>query len=174
MRYPKAPIVAIDDPMMSAPSETVGVVDDAIRTLAAEMFSVMDDFEGAGLAAVQIGKPIRLIVTDIADGSGTKRRMAMVNPEIVAASEGKATSDEGCLSMPGIYMPVERHENVLVRWLDLDGVEREELATGRWAVCVQHEIDHTEGVVIYDRVSRLRRDRAKTQFKKDRARHAER
>jgi peptide deformylase len=169
---PDEPILPIDHPLLSRPSEPIEKVDYRVRELAEVMFAVMDSARGAGLAAVQIGQPIRLIVMDIVDAEGVGHRKAMVNPAIVVRSECSVVRQEGCLSMPGYDIPVPRHEWVVVEFQDIDGRYRSLTATGPLAVCVQHEVDHTNGVLFYDRVSRLRRQRAREHFCKIRRRYA--
>jgi peptide deformylase len=163
---PEEPILPIDDARLEQPSEKIEEVDGAIRALAEHMFAVMENANGAGLAAIQIGVPKRLIVMDVPDKSGAEHRLALINPEIVERSAEIQMEVEGCLSMPGYHIPVERAAWVKVRFIDLDGVEQEVEADGLFAVCLQHEIDHTNGKVFIDRVSRLRRHRAKTYFAK--------
>ncbi len=168
---PDDPILPIDDPLLSQPSRLVEVIDADIRRIAEEMFAVMDREQGAGLAAVQIGKPLRLVVIDMPDSSEKRHRLAMVNPQIVTRSEETALGEEGCLSMPGYGIPILRHKEVAVRYLDLEGTSHVLHATGPLAVCVQHEVDHVEGVLFFDRVSRLRRQRARDHFRKVRRRY---
>lgn len=167
---PEAPILPIDDPLLKTVSMPINVIDEDVRALAGRMFTVMDRANGAGLAAVQIGVPKRLVVMDVRDDNGTHHRMALVNPEIIEASVETQSNIEGCLSMPDYDIPVPRSARVRARYLDLDGNERVVNATGALAVCFQHEIDHTNGVLFTDRVSRLRRERAKTYFAKVRRR----
>lgn len=163
---PDEPILPIDDPLLSQPSRRVEVFDADLRKLAAEMFIVMDREQGAGLAAVQIGQPLCLVVIDMPDSSQRRHRFAMVNPEIVGRSQETVVGEEGCLSMPGYGIPVPRHREVTVRYQDLEGTSRVLNATGPLAVCVQHEVDHVEGILFFDRVSRLRRQRARDYFRK--------
>lgn len=167
---PEAPILPIDDPLLKTASMPITVIDDDVRALADRMFMVMDRADGAGLAAVQIGVPKRLVVMDVRDADGTHHRMALVNPEILEASDETEANIEGCLSMPGYDIPVHRSARVRARYLDFDGNEHVVDATGALAVCFQHEIDHTNGVLFTDRVSRLRRERAKAYFAKVRRR----
>ncbi|MFD2031420.1 peptide deformylase [Ancylobacter dichloromethanicus] len=166
MSIPGDPILPIDHPLLSRPSEPVGVIDEAIRSLAHQMFTIMDHAQGAGLAAVQIGVPLRLVVIDMPDGTGQRHRLAMVNPSIISVSDEMIVGEEGCLSMPGYAIPVPRHIEIEVRYLDLGSEYHLLRATGRLAVCVQHEVDHTDGILFYDRVSRLRRQRARDHFRK--------
>jgi len=168
---PDDPILPIDDPLLSQPSEPVDAIDENIRQLARDMFAVMDRERGAGLAAVQIGKPLRVVVIDMPDATARRHRFVMVNPTITSASDEAVVGEAGCLSMPGYTIPVPRHSAVKVRYRDLDGKEHHLRATGPLAVCVQHEVDHTNGVLFFDRVSRLRRQRARQYFRKVRHQH---
>jgi peptide deformylase len=167
---PEAPILPIDDPLLKTVSMPVTVVDDEVRALAKRMFAVMDRANGAGLAAVQIGVPKRLVVMDVRDAEDKHHRLALINPEIIEASEDTETQNEGCLSMPDYDIPVSRSTRVRARYLDLTGQEHVVSATGGLAICLQHEIDHTNGILFTDRVSRLRRDRARSYFAKVRRR----
>jgi len=168
---PEDPILPIDDPLLSQPSRRIEAVDADIRHLAAEMFAIMDRKQGVGLAAVQIGKPLSLVVLDMPDASERRHRIAMVNPEIASRSTETVVGEESCLSMPGYGIPVPRHREVSVRYLDLEGVSHLLHATGPLAICVQHEVDHVEGVLFFDRVSRLRRQRARDYFRKVRRKY---
>lgn len=163
---PDEPILPIDDPRLRKRSAEIETFDDALRALADRMFETMDAAGGAGLAAIQIGVPKRLIVVDVADGAGVRRRLALANPEILYASREMRVSDEGCLSMPGHDLPVERSQRVRVVYRDLFGRDRAIDADGGLAVCLQHEVDHVNGIVFTDRVSPLRRDRARARLAK--------
>lgn len=166
-------ILPIDDPRLRQPSVPVTAMDDETRALAAHMFRVMDAARGAGLAAVQIGILKCLIVMDVEDASGLRHRVALANPEIVEASSAQVSGGEGCLSMPGVVQQVARAETVVARYIDLDGRAASVRADGMFAVCLQHEIDHTNGIVFTDRMSRLRRDQARRQYSRN-LRHAAR
>jgi peptide deformylase len=161
---PDEPILPIDDPLLKRPSETVVRFDVDLRTLSQKMFEVMDKANGAGLAAVQIGVPRRLVVMDVRDNEDRRRRLALVNPELLSSSDNTVRGMEGCLSMPDYAVPVDRSARVRVRYQDLDGEVHETDADGEFAVCLQHEIDHTNGILFTDRVSRLRRDKARKLF----------
>jgi peptide deformylase len=152
------PVLQFPDPRLKRRSEPVVEVTDAIRQLAADMIEVMYDEPGIGHAAPQVGEPIRLIVMDTewTGEGGEKRPAVMVNPEIVAR-EGDVTWNEGCLSVPDFNADVERAARVRVRYQDLDGKTHEEDASELRAVCFQHEIDHLDGVLFIDRISRLKR-----------------
>jgi peptide deformylase len=126
----------------------------------------MYDAPGIGLAAVQIGVPKRIIVMDLSKEEGVKEPRYFVNPEILWRSEETVPYEEGCLSVPEIYDQVERPAKVRIRYLDYAGKQIEEEAEGIYAVCIQHEMDHLEGVLFIDHLSRLKRDRAVAKVKK--------
>ncbi|MDB5468851.1 MAG: peptide deformylase [Caulobacter sp.] len=147
----------------SAPVETVT---DETRALMDDMLETMYAAPGIGLAAVQLGEPLRIIVMDLArDGEDPAPRF-FVNPEILEKNDNLAPYEEGCLSVPDIYETVERPDQVHIRYLDYNGAAVEEAADGLYAVCIQHEMDHLEGVLFIDHLSRLKRDRAITKVKK--------
>ncbi len=149
---------------VSAPVETV---DDDLRALMDDMLETMYDAPGIGLAAVQVGVPKRVIVMDLARGDDEEPAPRyFVNPEILWASEETQPYEEGCLSVPDIYDEVERPAKVKLRYLDYNGKTVEEDAEGLFAVCIQHEMDHLEGVLFIDHLSRLKRDRAVSKVKK--------
>jgi peptide deformylase len=147
-------------------SKPVAAVDDALRALMDDMLETMYAAPGIGLAAVQVGVAKRVIVMDLARGEEPKAPRYFVNPEIVWASEEVLPFEEGCLSVPEIYDEVERPAKVRLRYLDYDGNAVEEEAEGLFAVCIQHEIDHLDGVLFIDHLSRLKRDRAVAKVKK--------
>jgi peptide deformylase len=153
------PVLQFPDPRLKRKSVPVPEVTDAIRQLAADMIEVMYDEPGIGLAAPQVGEAIRLVVMDTAwTGEGGERKpLVMVNPEILSR-EGEITWNEGCLSVPDFNADVERSARVRVRYQDLDGGTHEEDATELRAVCFQHELDHLDGVLFIDRISRLKRN----------------
>ncbi|HQR88823.1 MAG TPA: peptide deformylase [Caulobacter sp.] len=136
--------------------------DDALRALMDDMLETMYDAPGIGLAAVQIGEPIRVIVMDLARDGEEPAPRYYVNPEILSASEDTQGYEEGCLSVPDYYDEVERPSKVTLRYMNYQGETVTEEAEGLFAVCVQHEMDHLEGVLFIDHLSRLRRDRAIT------------
>ncbi len=154
-------IITPPNPLLRQPSLKVAEVDDNIRQLIRDMFDTMYDAPGIGLAAVQVGEPLAVIVMDTANREEGEepRPLALINPEVVWASEQKATWQEGCLSVPDIYDEVERPAEVRVRYLDENGQEQERHFTGLDAICVQHEIDHTKGILFIDYLSRLKRER---------------
>jgi peptide deformylase len=167
------PIILIPDPRLKTPSDPVTKVTDEIRALAADMLDTMYDAPGIGLAAVQIGVMKRLIVVDVAGKDEPKAPMVLINPEVVWASDEEfRIHEEGCLSIPDYYEEVERPAQVRVRYMDLDGRTQEIEADGVLATCLQHEIDHVNGVLFLDHLSRLKRDRVMKKFTKAAKREA--
>jgi len=153
-------------------SKPVAAVDDDLRALMDDMLETMYAAPGIGLAAIQVGAPVRVIVMDLARGEEPKSPRFFVNPQILWASEEVLPYEEGCLSVPEIYDEVERPAKVRVRYLDYDGQVVEEEAEGLFAVCIQHEIDHLDGVLFLDHLSRLKRDRAISRVRKAQAEKA--
>jgi len=147
-------------------SDPVAKVDDALRALMDDMLETMYAAPGIGLAAIQVGEPVRVIAMDLSRGEGPREPRFFVNPEIVWASDELYVYEEGCLSVPEIYDEVERPAKVRVRYLNYDGKAVEEDAEGLYAVCIQHEIDHLNGVLFIDHLSRLKRDRAVAKVRK--------
>ncbi|QGZ94426.1 peptide deformylase [Terricaulis silvestris] len=161
------PILVAPDPRLKQKSAPVeGGVTDAHRALMDDMLETMYEAPGIGLAAVQIGEPLRIIVMDLSRDEDPKEPRYLVNPEILWASDELFTYEEGCLSVPDIYDDVERPNKVKLRYLDYDGKQIEEDAEGLYAVCVQHEMDHLEGVLFIDHLSRLKREKALQRLKK--------
>ena len=166
-------ILTVPHPVLKQVSKPVDVVTDDIRRLMDDMLETMYDAPGIGLAAVQVGEPIRVIVMDLQEkpeddpeGEAIKKPRYFVNPEIVWKSEDLAPYEEGCLSVPEVYDEVQRPARVRLKYLDYNGNEVEEEADGLFAVCIQHEMDHLEGVLFIDHLSKLKRDRAVTKVKK--------
>ena len=153
-------------------SKPVAAVDDDLRALMDDMLETMYAAPGIGLAAIQVGAPVRVIVMDLARGEEPKAPRFFVNPQILRASEEVLPYEDGCLSVPEIYDEVERPAKVRVRYLDYDGQVVEEEAEGLFAVCIQHEIDHLDGVLFLDHLSRLKRDRAISRVRKAQAEKA--
>jgi peptide deformylase len=147
-------------------SKPVEAVDDLIRTLMDDMLETMYAAPGIGLAAIQVGEPKRVIVMDLARGEEPKEPRFFVNPEIVWSSEELTPYEEGCLSVPEVYDEVERPARVKVRYLNYQGEPVEDEADGLYAVCIQHEIDHLNGVLFVDHLSRLKRQRAIARVRK--------
>ena len=147
-------------------SKPVEEVDDELRALMDDMLETMYAAPGIGLAAIQVGVPRRVIVMDLARPDEEKQPRYFVNPEILWASEETAPYEEGCLSVPEIYDEVERPAKVRLRYLNYHGEQIEEEAEGLYAVCIQHEMDHLEGVLFIDHLSRLKREQAIRKVKK--------
>jgi peptide deformylase len=158
------PILTFPDPRLHKVAKPVQAVDARIKQLIADMFETMHEASGIGLAATQIDVHERLIVIDASEGRD--QPLVLINPEITWASPEKKVNDEGCLSVPGIYDGVERHERVHVHALDGDGKERVIEAEGLLAVCIQHEMDHLMGKVFVEYLSPLKRNRIKTKMLK--------
>jgi len=146
-------------------SASVTEVDDEIRALAADMAETMYAAPGVGLAAPQVGVSRRLVVLDCAPKEEPAQLVVAINPEIVDR-EGEAFEEEGCLSVPGYYARVARSARVTVRFLDLDGRERQMEADGLWAIAFQHEIDHLDGILFVDHLSPLKRSMFRKKYKK--------
>lgn len=151
------PILIAPDPRLKAVSTPVETVDAEIRKLVEDMADSMYAAEGIGLAAVQIGVAKRIIVMDLDQKDGKKDWRVFINPKITWASEEMATFEEGCLSVPEIWDDVERPARIKAEYLDLDGKKVEIEADGMLATCLQHEMDHLEGVLFIDHFSRLKR-----------------
>ena len=154
------PILTAPDPRLKAVSTAVAKVDGEIRKLAADMADSMYAADGIGLAAVQIGVAKRVIVIDLEQKDGKKNPRTFINPKILWASDEMATFEEGCLSVPEIWDDVERPARIKAEYLDLDGKRVEMEADGMLATCLQHEMDHLEGVLFIDHLSRLKRSMA--------------
>ena len=161
------PILVIPDARLRAVADPIIEVDDEIKALAKDMLDTMYDAPGVGLAGPQIGYMKRVAVIDLADEENPDSgKIVMVNPEIVGMSDEVAISEEGCLSIPEFYYDVERPSEVTVKFFTETGEEVTRHATGRLAVCMQHEIDHLDGVLYIDYLSRLKRDRVLKRFQK--------
>lgn len=157
------PILEVPDPRLREISKPVEQVDDEVRSLVADMFETMYDAPGIGLAAIQVGIPKRILVIDLQepleeDGEPVREPRIFINPEILEHSEQDVPYTEGCLSVPDQYAEVDRPDRIRARWLELDGKVREEEITGLLATCLQHEMDHLNGVLFIDHLSRLKRD----------------
>ncbi|CAA2140704.1 MULTISPECIES: peptide deformylase [Methylobacterium] len=160
------PLVILPDARLRQVSTPVGAIDDEIRTLAADMLETMYDAPGVGLAAIQVGVTKRVVTIDTSKDENARQPQIFIDPEIVWASEEKRVYDEGCLSIPEYYGEVERPDRVRVRFRDLSGETREIEADGLLATCIQHEIDHLDGVLFIDHLSKLKRDRVIKKFVK--------
>jgi peptide deformylase len=163
-------IIILPDKQLRLVSKPIEKVTTEIRKLAEDMFETMYAAPGIGLAAIQVAQPVRLITMDLAkkneNGEVNPQPQVFINPEILSASEETSVYEEGCLSIPEFYEEVERPARVRVRFTDLDGKMHEEDAEGLYATCIQHEIDHLNGVLFIDYLSRLKRDRVQRKFTK--------
>jgi peptide deformylase len=159
-------IITLPDPRLKLVSEPVVVVDDEIRRLLDDMLETMYAAPGIGLAAIQIAVPKRLVTIDVSREGEPKAPMFLVDPKVLWTSEELVEHQEGCLSIPEHYDDVVRPAKVRVGYLDRDGVAREVEAEGLLAVCLQHEIDHLDGIVFVDHLSRLKRERVVRKFAK--------
>jgi peptide deformylase len=156
-------IIEVPDPLLRQKSTPVETVDDEIRTLVADMFETMYAAPGIGLAAIQVGIPKRVLVIDLQEpeeegGEPVKDPRVFINPEIVEHSEQDVPYTEGCLSVPDQYAEVDRPDRIRARWLDETGKQHDQVITGLLATCLQHEMDHLEGILFIDHLSRLKRE----------------
>jgi peptide deformylase len=157
------PIIEVPDPRLRQVSTPLEEVTDETRQLIADMFETMYEAPGIGLAAVRVGVPKRLLVIDLQEpevegGDPIKDPRVFINPEILTHSEVEVPYNEGCLSVPDQYAEVERPDRIRARWLDENGASHEEDIDGMLAVCLQHEMDHLEGILFIDHLSRLKRE----------------
>jgi peptide deformylase len=174
------PIIETPDPLLRQKSTPVEQVTDELRRLIDDMFDTMYAAPGIGLAAVQVGVPKRILVIDLQDsevegGEPVRDPRVFINPEILEASEEVQPYNEGCLSVPEMYAEVVRPARVRARWLDRDGASHEEELTGFLAVVLQHEMDHLEGILFIDHLSRLKREmilKKLAKYRKERAKLA--
>jgi len=150
-------ILVEPDPFLRQKSKKVEKVDDDVRSLINDMLETMHDAPGIGLAAIQIGVPKRIIVMDLAKKNEKKQPLYFVNPEIITKSEIDLTYEEGCLSVPGQFAEIDRPDRCKIKYLDYDGKEQILNAEGLLATCIQHEIDHLEGILFIDYLSKLKR-----------------
>jgi len=160
------PIITVPDPLLRKVSDPIEEVDAAVVRLMDDMLETMYAAPGIGLAAIQVGVPRRLIVLDTSEEGEEKKALAMVNPEIVALSPKTRLYEEGCLSIPDVRVEIERPDAVTVRYIDRAGKQQELAAEGLLATAIQHEIDHLDGQLIIDFLSRLKRDMVIRKFKK--------
>jgi len=157
------PIIETPDPLLRRKSSPVEAVTPELQALIDDMFETMYAAPGIGLAAIQVGVPKRLLVIDLQepeeeDGEPVRRPLVFINPEIVETSETLQTYNEGCLSVPEMYAEVDRPDRIRARWLDRDGTQHDEQLDGMIAIVLQHEMDHLEGILFIDHLSRLKRD----------------
>jgi peptide deformylase len=160
------PLIILPDPVLRQLSKPVERVDTPLRKLADDMLETMYDAPGIGLAAIQIGEPLRMLVIDLAKEDEEPAPHVFINPQILERAESGSVYEEGCLSIPDYYAEVERPAAVRVKYLDRDGKEQEIYAEGLLATCLQHEIDHLDGVLFIDHISKLKRDIVVRKFKK--------
>src|SRR5450432_3711940 len=160
------PIVQLPDKRLRLVSEPVVKIDAEVKKLVADMFETMYEAPGIGLAAIQVGVPKRVIVMDLAKKDEPKEPQVFINPQMLWRSDEKTIYEEGCLSIPEFYEEVERPAKVRVKFLDLAGAAQELEASGLMATCLQHEIDHLDGVLFIDHISKLKRDRVIKKFAK--------
>ncbi|MEY3905992.1 MAG: hypothetical protein RIR59_815 [Pseudomonadota bacterium] len=157
------PILETPDPRLKTISTPVEAVDDALRALIKDMFDTMYDAPGIGLAAIQVGVAKRVLVIDLQEkdeetGKVIREPRVFINPEILEESEELSVYNEGCLSVPDQYADVQRPAVIKARWLDEQGVAHEDTLDGLLAICLQHEMDHLEGILFIDHLSKLKRD----------------
>ena len=173
------PIIETPDPLLRRISQPVEAVDDDLRKLIADMFDTMYAAPGIGLAAIQVGVPKRVLVIDLQEpeeegGDPVRDPRVFINPEILEASDTFQVYSEGCLSVPDQYAEVERPDRVRARWLDEKGDTHEEELDGLLGICLQHEMDHLEGILFIDHLSRLKRDMVLKKLAKSRKELAKR
>jgi peptide deformylase len=152
------PILVLPDPRLRQVSAPVTAIDDELRQLVEDMFETMYDAPGIGLAAIQVGVPKRVVTMDLAKKDEPRDPQVYINPEILSHSDDCSVYEEGCLSIPDVHEDVERPAQVRVRYMDLAGETHEIEADELLATCLQHEIDHLNGVLLIDHISRLKRD----------------
>lgn len=160
------PIITLPDPKLRLVSQQIERFDAPLRTLVDDMIETMHEAPGVGLAAIQIASPIRLLVVDLVRKEEPPNPQVFVNPQILWSSAERSVYEEGCLSIPEYYAEVERPASVRVRYLDAEGKAEEVLAEGMLATVLQHEIDHLDGVLFIDHISKLKRDRVIKKFQK--------
>ncbi|MEN3794403.1 peptide deformylase [Fulvimarina sp. MAC3] len=160
------PLIILPDPVLRKVSEPVARVDDDVKRFADDMLETMYEAPGIGLAAIQVGEPLRMLTIDLSKEDEEKAPRVYLNPEIVSHSDDLSVYEEGCLSIPEYFAEVERPARVTVRYLGLDGEMHEEEADGLLATCLQHEIDHLNGVLFIDYLSKLKRDMVIKKFTK--------
>lgn len=160
------PLIILPDPLLRQQSKPVEQVDAEITRLADDMLETMYDAPGIGLAAIQIGVPRRMLVIDVSREDEERKPIVFINPEILTVSDDVSTYEEGCLSIPDYYAEVERPAALTVAYIDREGKKQTVEADGLLATCLQHEIDHLNGVLFIDHISRLKRDMVIKKFSK--------
>jgi peptide deformylase len=162
----KLKIITLPDPLLRTSSAPVERVDAELRRLADEMLETMYEAPGIGLAAIQVGIPRRMLVLDVSEKEGEPAPLVIINPEIVKLGDTLAPYEEGCLSIPDVRVEIERPSTLTLRYIDRDGRQQQIDAGGLLATAVQHEIDHLDGKLIIDFLSRMKRDMIVRKFKK--------
>ena len=160
------PLIILPDPLLRQQSKPIEQVDAEITRLADDMLDTMYDAPGIGLAAIQIGVPRRMLVIDISRTDEERKPVVFINPEILNVSDDVSAYEEGCLSIPDYYAEVERPASLTVAYIDRDGKKQTVEADGLLATCLQHEMDHLNGVLFIDHISRLKRDMVIKKFTK--------
>lgn len=159
-------ILVIPDKRLREVSKPVTQITDEVRTLVEDMYETMYDAPGIGLAAIQIGVPLRVVTTDCSPRDDEAQPLTLINPEILGLSGEDLPYEEGCLSIPDYYEEVVRPQNARVRYMDIEGKTHEIDATGLLSTCIQHEVDHLDGKLFIDYLSSLKRSRVMSKFKK--------
>lgn len=160
------PLVLLPDPVLRNVSSKLERIDAPVRKLADDMLETMYDAPGIGLAAIQIGEPVRMLVIDVSKEEEEKKPQVFINPEIVSSSDERSTYEEGCLSIPDYYADVERPARVTVTYQDIEGVPQSHEVDGMLATCLQHEMDHLDGILFIDHISKLKREMVIKKFRK--------
>jgi peptide deformylase len=160
------PILILPDTKLRQVSDPVAKVSSDLRQLVDDMFDTMYEAPGIGLAAIQVGVAQRVVTIDVAKQDEPRTPLALINPQILWSSDETSSYEEGCLSIPDYYEVVERPARVRVRFLDREGTQKEMDAEGLLATCLQHEIDHLDGRLFIDHISKLKRDRVIKKFQK--------
>lgn len=160
------PLIILPDPLLRQVSKPIERFDADTKRLASDMFEAMYDAPGIGLAAIQVGIDRRMLVIDVAREGEEKQPLVFINPTVVASSDERSVYEEGCLSIPDYYAEVERPAKVTVDYFDADGARHTVEADGLLATCLQHEIDHLNGVLFIDYISRLKREMVIKKFTK--------
>ncbi|WP_208442123.1 peptide deformylase [Bartonella raoultii] len=163
---PMRPLVILPNPILREVSKPIEHVDETLQTLADDMLETMYHAQGVGLAAIQIGIPLRMLVIDVSSNDEKKNPLVIINPEILWLSEERNIHKEGCLSIPEYFAEVERPKRLRVRYQDREGKQTEIEADDLLATCLQHEIDHLNGRLFIDHISKIKRDMVIRKFKK--------
>ncbi len=160
------PLIILPDPVLRQTSKPIETVDEHVQRLADDLLETMYDAPGIGLAAIQVGEPLQMLVIDVAKEDEEKTPRVFLNPEVLSHSDERNVYEEGCLSIPDYYAEVERPATVTWCYLGLDGKLHEETADGILATCLQHEIDHLNGILFIDHISKLKRNMVVKKFTK--------